>query len=128
MVISSSQGSEITQYQEVLQWIGLKKILAQFLCQIQAFFGQFFRMMNIALFRGDLKNEKIPKISASGRNFLDPLPSSKKGPTDENDGISYLIVIIKFVFFKISNPPSTISSESWFSPILSIEVVPNSIA
>ena len=44
--------------------------------------------------------EKIPKISASGRNFLDPLPpSSKKGPTDKNVGISYLIVIIKFVFF-----------------------------
>ena len=44
--------------------------------------------------------EKIPKISASGRNFLDPSPpSSKKGPTDENVGISYLIVIIKFGFF-----------------------------
>ena len=43
--------------------------------------------------------EKIPNISASGRNFLDPLPpSSKKGPTDENVGISYLIVIIKFGF------------------------------
>ena len=49
--------------------------------------------------------EKIPKISASGRNFLDPLPpSSKKGPTDENVGISYLIVIIKFGFFRVSNP------------------------
>ena len=51
--------------------------------------------------------EKIPKISASGRNFLDPLPSppsSKKGPTDENVGISYLIVIIKFSFFRVSNP------------------------
>ena len=41
--------------------------------------------------------EKIPKISASGRNFPDLLPLySKKGPTDENIGISYLIVIIKF--------------------------------
>ena len=49
--------------------------------------------------------EKITKISASGRNFLDPLPpSSKKGPTDENVGISYLIVIIKFGFFRVSNP------------------------
>merc|ERR1711973_999143 len=49
--------------------------------------------------------EKIPKISASGRNFLDPLPpSSKKGPTDENVGILYLIVIIKFGFFRVSNP------------------------
>ena len=48
----------------------------------------------------------IEKISASGRNFLDPLPpSSKKGPTDENVGISYLIVIIKFSFFVISPPP-----------------------
>ena len=50
--------------------------------------------------------EKIPKISASGRNFLDPLPppSSKKGLTDKNVGILYLIVIIKFGFFKISTP------------------------
>ena len=49
--------------------------------------------------------EKTPKISASGRNFLDPLPpSSKKGPTDENVDISYLIVIIKFGFFRVSNP------------------------
>ena len=31
-------------------------------------------------------------------------PSSKKGPTDENVGISYLIVIIKFGFFRVSNP------------------------
>ena len=52
--------------------------------------------------------KKFPKISASGRNFLDPLPSSKKGPTDENDGISYLIVIIKFVFFQNFNPPPLI--------------------
>ena len=29
--------------------------------------------------------------------------ASKKGPTDENVVISYLIVIVKFVFFKISN-------------------------
>ena len=50
--------------------------------------------------------EKIPKISASGRNYFDPLPHSlKKGSTDENVGISYLIVIVKFVFFKISTPP-----------------------
>ena len=36
--------------------------------------------------------EKIPKSSASGQNFLDPLPpSSKKGSTDENVGILYLI-------------------------------------
>ena len=69
--------------------------------------------------------EKIPKISASGQNFLDPLPpSSKKGPTDENVGISYLIVIIKFGFFRVSNPSPPISSESRTSPILSIEVAP----
>ena len=50
--------------------------------------------------------EKITKISASGRNFLDPSPSLfEKGPTNENVGILYLIVIINFVFFKISNPP-----------------------
>ena len=55
---------------------------------------------------GAISIEKIPKISASGRNFLVSLPpSSKKGPTDENAGISYLIVIIKFGFFIISTPP-----------------------
>ena len=69
--------------------------------------------------------EKIPKISASGRDFLDPLPpSSKRGPTDENIGISYLIVILKFGFFETSVPSPPISSESRTSPILSIEVAP----
>ena len=38
-------------------------------------------------------------------HFLCPPPSSKKGPTDENFGISYLIVIIKFVFSKFQPPP-----------------------
>ena len=66
--------------------------------------------------------EKIPKISASGRNFLDPLPPSlKKGPTDKNVGISYLI--IKFSFFEISTPPPN-SPESRTSPIFTIEVAP----
>ena len=58
-----------------------------------------------AIVLGATSIEKIPKISASGRNFLDPLPSSKKGPTDENDGISYLIVIIKFFFSSKFQPP-----------------------
>ena len=60
----------------------------------------------------------------SGRNFLDPLPpSSKKGPTDENVGISYLIVIIKFGFFEISSPPP-FHHKSRTSPIFTIEVAP----
>ena len=64
-------------------------------------------------YKGPPQLKKIPKISASGRNFLDPLPpSSKKGPTDKNVGISYLIVIIKFGFFRVSNPSPPISSES----------------
>ena len=53
-------------------------------------------------------------------------PSLKKGPTDENVGISYLIVIIKFGFFKVSNPPPPISSESRTSLILSIQGAPSS--
>ena len=66
--------------------------------------------------------EKITKISASGRNFLDPLPPLfEKSPTV---GISCLIVIIKFGFFRVSNPSPPISSESRTSPILSIEVAP----
>ena len=55
--------------------------------------------------RGDL-NWKL-KISASGQNFLDPLsPLKKKGPTNKNASILYLIVIIKFVFFQNFKPPS----------------------
>ena len=64
----------------------------------------------------------IEKISASGRKLLDP-PSSKKGPTNENVGISYLIVILKFGFFRYFNPPP-ISPESQTSPIFTIEVAP----
>ena len=37
---------------------------------------------------------------------VDPFPPySKKGPIDENVGISYLIVIVKFGFFQIFEPP-----------------------
>ena len=55
-------------------------------------------------FRGDLNClNQIPIISASCQNFLDP--SSKKVPPNENVGILYLKVIIKFSFFKISTPP-----------------------
>ena len=58
--------------------------------------------------------EKSPKISAFGQNFLDSLsPSSKKGPTDKNVSILYLIVILKLGFLKIP-PPSPNSSESRF--------------
>ena len=57
-----------------------------------------------------------------GQNFLDSSPPySKKGPTDENVGISYLIVIVKFVFFsKFQTPPSPILEKSRSSPILLI--------
>ena len=70
--------------------------------------------------------EKSLKISASGRNFLHPSPPySKKGHTDKNVGILYLIVIVKFGFFKISHPPSPILEKSQTSPILLIEVAPD---
>ena len=65
--------------------------------------------------------EKIPKISVSGQNSIDLFPLFEKGLADKNVGISYLIVSIKFVFFKISKSPYPISSDS----ILSIEVAPN---
>ena len=78
-----------------------------------------------ALSLGATSIEKITKISAFGRNCLDPSPPLfEKGPTDENVGISYLIVIIKFVFFEIFTAPPPISSEGRTSPILSIEVAP----
>ena len=64
--------------------------------------------------------EKIPKISASGRNF--PPPSSKKGLTDENIGILYLIVIIKFDFSEISSPPFSLESRT--PTIFIVEVAP----
>ena len=62
--------------------------------------------------------EKIPKISAFGQNFLDPSPYSIFGHTDENIGISYLKIIIKFGFFKIWNPPPPILAESQWPMIL----------
>ena len=65
--------------------------------------------------------EKSLKSSASGRNFLDPSP-----PLLENVGILYLIVIVKFSFFKFSNPPP-ISEKSRTSPILLIEVAPKEV-
>ena len=75
--------------------------------------------------RGDLNWKKSPKFQLLAEIFLTPPPpSSKKGPTDENVGISYLVVIIKFGFLDISNPPPPISSESWTSPIFTIEVAP----
>ena len=40
-----------------------------------------------------------------GATSIEKFPSSKLGPTDENVGISYLIVIIKFSFFEILTPP-----------------------
>ena len=44
----------------------------------------------------------MAKISTSGQNFLAP-PIFKKGPTEENVHISYLLVNIKFWFFKIQS-------------------------
>ena len=70
--------------------------------------------------------EKIPKSSASGRNFLNPLPPySNFDRTDENVGISYLKVIIKFRFFQISPPspyfgrmPKLIDDVNWGGPLV----------
>ena len=75
--------------------------------------------------RGDL-NWKIPKISASDRNFLDSLPPLwKRALTNKNAGISYLIVIIKFGFFETSNPPpyftrkpNLTDSYNWGGPLI----------
>ena len=70
--------------------------------------------------------EKIPKISASGRNFLDPLPPLfEKGPyrwkrryfvPNSNYKVQF--------FFEILTPPPPISPESQTSLIFTIEVAP----
>ena len=79
--------------------------------------------------KGPPQLKKSLKFQLLAEIFWTPSPpSSKKGPTDENVGISYLIVIIKFGFFRVSNPSPPISSESRTSPILSIEVAPNRCA
>ena len=54
--------------------------------------------------RGDLNWKNLKNFRFWPKFSRALPPSSKKGPTDENIGISYLIVIIKFVFFKISTP------------------------
>ena len=57
--------------------------------------------------RGHL-NWKKPKKFSFWPKFSRPFPPySKKAPTNENIGILYLIVIVKFGFFKISPPPFT---------------------
>ena len=53
---------------------------------------------------GTTSIEKFPNISASDQNFLDPLPPLQKGPDQQNVGISYLKVIIKFFFSKFQTP------------------------
>ena len=59
-----------------------------------------------ALSKGRPQLKKSQKFQLLAKILLDPLPpSSKKSPTDKNVGISYLVVIIKLVFFEISNPP-----------------------
>ena len=56
--------------------------------------------------KGPPQLKKSLKFQLLVEIFVDSLPPSlKKGSTNKNVGISYLIVIIKFVFFKISNPP-----------------------
>ena len=65
--------------------------------------------------RPQLKNPEI---------FQSPSPLFGKGPYQRKVGISYLIIIIKFGFFRVSNPSPPTSSESRTSPILSIEVAP----
>ena len=56
--------------------------------------------------------------------FRPPPPSLKKGPTDGNVCVLYLMVIIKFGFFKISTPPLPISPECLTPQIYTIEVAP----
>ena len=63
------------------------------------------KLILASTFLGATSIEKIPKISASGQNFLDPSPPySKKEPTDKNVGILDLMVFVKFVFSKFQPP------------------------
>ena len=69
--------------------------------------------------------EKIPKISASGRNFLDLLPPLfEKGPYRRKRRYFVPNSNYKVRFFQSFKPLPPISSESRTSPILSIEVAP----
>ena len=61
------------------------------------------RLSTSQLDKGPPQLKKSLKFQLLAEIFWTP-PSSKKGPTDENVGISYLIVIIKFGFFRVSNP------------------------
>ena len=58
---------------------------------------------------------EMPKISAFGQIFLDPL--FEKGPYWQRQ-----IVILKFFFLKFQTPPSNFSPESQTLPIFKIEV------
>ena len=85
-------------------------------------FSNFFSF-HYSHLKGDL-NWKIPKISASCRNFLDPLPLFKKGPYRQKHRYFVPNGNYKVCFFQNFKPPSPISPESWTSPIFTIEVAP----
>ena len=70
--------------------------------------------------------EKILKIPASGRNFLDSLPPPlRKGPYRRKRRYFVPNRNYKIRFFRNFNPLSLISPESRTSPIFTIEVAPN---
>ena len=56
---------------------------------------QFYKYpFSLMIGLGATSIEKIPKISASGRNFLDPLPpSSNKGPTESRTSPIFTIEV-----------------------------------
>ena len=92
--------------------------------KVQNYYIIMLSTLQSLYFRGDL-NWKNPKNFIFCPKFSrPPPPPSKKGPTDENVGISYLIVILKFGFFETSVPSPPISPESRTSPIFTIEVAP----
>ena len=61
--------------------------------------GGVLLMQNFGPLRADLNWKNSKNFSFWPEFFRPPPPSLKKGPTNENIGISYLIVIIKFDFF-----------------------------
>ena len=60
---------------------------------------------SVKVHQGRPQMKKSQKFQLLAEIFQTPSPLFKKGPTDENVGISYLIVIIKFGFFRNFQPP-----------------------
>ena len=74
--------------------------------QQRIYFEWYCCIKNILnLYKGATSIEKIHEVKLhSGLNFLNPSPSLKKGPTNENVDIMCLLLFTKYIFSNFNLP------------------------